>query len=629
MQAGVRRKSNSRAGAAARSVSPGYGSRAKAVFISVFLAALVCIVFGQTLRHEFVNYDDDEYVYENSAIANGLSPGGIQWAFTHVHSGNWHPLTTISHMLDCQLFGLQPWGHHLTNLLLHAAAAIFLFFALRDLTGGDDAVAGIGDAGRYQRVRQQRGGSGAGRDQGSRLQRGGSAWASAFVAAIFAIHPLRVASVAWISERKDVLSGVFFALTLWAYARYAREGFRSYARRARPSSGGYITVIVLFALGLLCKPTLVTLPFLLLLLDYWPLRRFNTAQSFRRLVLEKIPLFILSAASCVATMLAQKKALITVGQLTFAERVGNALISYVIYLGQMIWPARLSAVYPYPEGDLNLAQVILAFLLLLIISVVFFLVRRKYPFLIIGWLWFLGMLVPMIGIIQVGPQAHADRYTYLPQIGLYILLTWGAMELFARWRVRREAAIGIALSVIIAFAAVSCLQTSHWRNSETLWRQALINTFGNYIAENGLGSALLRKGQIDEAASHFRKAVQIYPDYPEANNNLGFVLASQGNWADSIGFYQAALRTRPNYAKARNNLGISLAENGKTDEAIEQFREALRTDDNYAEAHTNLGHLLLQLGRRDEAVAHLREALRLKPDYADVKEQLRQLGVEK
>jgi tetratricopeptide (TPR) repeat protein len=612
------RRKVSRAGAAARAVSTGYGDRVKAVLISIFLAAVVWIVFGQTLRHEFVNYDDDEYVYENPTISNGLSPGRIQWAFTHPHAGNWHPLTTISHMLDCQIFGLQPWGHHLTNLLLQTAAAILLFFALRELT-------------KFHAINEQRCSHGAvspcSRGQhirGASTQRGGysdALWASAFVGALFAIHPLRVASVAWISERKDLLSGVFFALTLLTYASYVRSKRRSFGR--------YALVAVLFALGLMCKPTLVTLPFVLLLLDYWPLRRFETGQSFRQLVVEKIPLFVLSAGSCVATIVAQRPALITIGQLTFAERVANAALSYVTYLGQMVWPANLSVVYPYPRGNLEIAQGIFALLLLLMVSVAFLVWRRKFPFLLVGWLWFLGMLVPMIGIVQVGPQAHADRYTYLPQIGLYILATWGALELFARWRVRREAAIGVALLVIIILVTVSSLQTANWRNSETLWRQALTNTSGNYIAENGLGSALLRKGQIDDAAVHFRKALQIYPGYPEANNNLGFVLASQGNWADSIAFYQTALRTRPNYAKAHNNLGISLAETGKTDEAIEQFREALRIDKNYAEAHTNLGNLLLQLGRRDEAVAHLSEALRLKPDYADVREQLRQLGVEK
>lgn len=566
------------------------GTRAAVGIVIVSLAAIVWIAFGQTLGHDFVNYDDDEYVYENQTVASGLTFRGIQWTFTHVHAGNWHPLTTMSHMLDCQLYGLQPWGHHLTNLLLHAAAAIFLFLALRQLTG--------------------------------------ALWPSALVAAVFAIHPLHVQSVAWISERKDVLSGVFFALTLWAYARYARSG--------RPASGRYAIALILFALGLMCKPTLVMLPFVLLLLDYWPLRRFavpsgkrNQIATWKFLLPEKIPFFLLSAVSCVATILAQQEALIGIRQLTFAERVGNAVVSYLVYLGKTIYPARLAAVYPYPEDHLPIAQVIPALLFLLIISAIFFLWRRNYPFLLIGWLWFLGMLVPMIGVIQVGPQPWADRYTYLPQIGLCILAIWGAMKLLSRWRYRREIPIVIGVVLITALLVQSYFQTSYWRNSEALWNQTLANTTNNHIAQNNLGSDLLKKGRLDEAAVHFREALKIYANYPEAHNNLGYVLATQGNWADAIVSYEAALRSRPNYAKAHNNLAIALAEIGKTSEALEHFRQALQIDDNYADAHFNLGLLLLQLGRRDEAMAYLTESLRIKPDDVEVREQLEQLGVQK
>lgn len=610
----AKRKKTSRDGTAERSLSRAYSERLVTGIVCVLLAAIVWIVFGQTLRHEFVNYDDDYYVYENPRITNGLTLDGIQWAFTHVHAGNWHPLTTISHMLDCQLYGLQPWGHHLTNVLLHAAAAVLLFLALRQLTG--------------------------------------ACWPSAFVAAVFAIHPLRVGSVAWVSERKDVLSGVFFMLILWAYARYARS--------SRPSSGRYTMVVVLFALGLMCKPTLVTLPFVLLLLDYWPLRRFTIrpltskisrsarnpladrrndnptrggqlpARPVRYLLVEKIPFFVLSAASCVATLLAQEKAVITVRQLTLGDRVGNAVVSYVTYLGQMIWPAGLAVFYPYPEGGLNIAQAILASLVLLIISVLFFIWRGKYPFLLIGWLWFLGMLLPMIGIVQVGEQARADRYTYLSQIGLYFLATWGAMELFAGWRRGREVLIASALVIVTGLIAQSYFQTSYWRNSETLWRQALANTSSYYIAHNNLGKALMQKGQLDEAVVNFRKALETCADCPDVYNNLGHALARKGSWADAAISYRAAIRTWHNSPNAHynNNLGISLGKVGKTDEAIEQFREALRIDGDYRDAHYNLAILLLQLGQRDEAVTHLREALRLKPDDASAKAQLRQLGVE-
>src|SRR5438132_1270373 len=404
-----RRKKNFGLHATERRPSCIHGGRVVTGIVSIFLAVIVWIAFGRALSHDFVGYDDHRYVVQNPRVTNGLTLGGVQWAFTHVHASNWHPLTTISHILDCQVYGLQPWGHHLTNILLHAAAAILLFLALRELTG--------------------------------------NLWPSVFVAAVFAVHPLRVESVAWVSERKDVLSGMFFVLILWAYARYARGN--------APSSFWYITVVVLFALGLMCKPTLVTLPFVLLLLDYWPLGRtqqpWSRARGIREsqgrqrrdtwtwLVIEKLPLFVLSAASCVATLLAQKEALDASLKPPLGERVGNALVSYAMYMGQMIWPAHLAVLYPYPESNLKVSHVILALLLLLIISVAAFLWRRKYPFLLTGWFWYLGMRVLIICIVQVGSQVRADRYTYLPQIGLYLLVAWGAMELFHHWRRSREA----------------------------------------------------------------------------------------------------------------------------------------------------------------------------------------------
>jgi protein O-mannosyl-transferase len=606
--------------AATQSFSRADGQPVIAGIVCTLLAAIVFLVFGQTVRHEFINFDDQEYVYENPRITSGLSLDGIRWAFTHVHAGNWHPLTSISHQLDSQLYGLQPWGHHLTNVLLHAAAAVFLFLALWQLTG--------------------------------------ALWPSGFVAAVFAIHPLRVESVAWVAERKDVLSGVFFMLTLWAYARYVRSN--------RPSSGRYMIALVLFALGLMCKPTLVTLPFVLLLLDYWPLRRVAVKSSTLKtrcsareypashrgenssgrtplpkkllgyLLVEKVPFFVLSAASCVATLLAQERALIALHQLTFGDRLANALVSYVAYLGQMIWPAGFAVVYPYPQGGWNIVQTILAFLVLMIISVVFFVWRVRYPFLLVGWLWFLGMLAPIIGIVQVGTQARADRYTYLSQIGLYLLVTWGAMALCVKWRRSRDVLIAIALLIVTGLMAESYFQTSFWRDSETLWNQTLDHTSNNYIAYNNLGRAVMQKGRLDEAVDHFRKAIEI-SDYPAAHHNLGYAsahynlgyaLARKGNWADAIVSFQTAIRVRPNYSEAHSNLAFSLSKLGRTDEALAEFREALRLDDNYQD-HRNLAILLLQLGRRDEAVTHFREVLRLKPDDTVARDQLHQLGAER
>jgi protein O-mannosyl-transferase len=549
-------------GSAGRS-SPNHGGRVLMGVVSIFLALIVWIAFGRALSNEFVGYDDPRYVVENPWVTNGLTLGGIQWAFTHYHATNWHPLTTISHMLDCQLYGLDPWGHHLTNILLHAAASILLFLALRKLTG--------------------------------------DLWPSLLVATVFAVHPLRVESVAWVSERKDVLSGVFFMLTLWAYGRYARgNGARSF---------WYLTVLVLFALGLMCKPTLVTVPFVLLLLDYWPLGRTQPSASRgggiskRRLwlVVEKLPLFVLSAASCVATLLAQKQALDASLKPPLEERVANALVSYIVYLGQMIWPARLAVLYPYPEGNLKVPQVVLALLLLLIISTAFFMWRRKYPFLLTGWLWYLGMLVPMIGIIQVGSQVRADRYTYLPQIGLYLLVAWSAMELFRQWPRSRVILAGAGLLVITALITCSYFQTSYWHDTETLWNHATVTTSNNYIATNNLAQTLLQSRRFDQAIAECQKALKIKPDFAAAHNNLGAALVEtqrDGDGArrqtgavdEAIVHYRKAVQIKPDFAQAWSNLGTALLLKKQVDEAIANYQKALEIDPYFAEARYSLGN---------------------------------------
>jgi tetratricopeptide (TPR) repeat protein len=580
--------------------------------ISVLIALIVGIAFGQAFGNDFVGYDDQRYVVQNPWVTNGLTLDGIQWAFTHVHASNWHPLTTISHMLDCQLYGLEPWGHHLTSILLHAAGAILLLFALRELTCDSYAVAGIYDAGR---------------DERSQLQREGPFWASAFVAALFAVHPLRVESVAWVSERKDVLSGVFFTLILWAYARYARGN--------SACSFWYITVVVLFALGLMCKPTLVTVPFVLLLLDYWPLGRTQSSPFLGRgitrykwswLIVEKLPLIVISAASCVATFLAQKQALDTSLKPPLDERIGNTLVSYVVYLGQMLWPARLAVLYPYPERNLKVPHVILALLLLLIISIAVFLWRKKYPFLLIGWLWYLGMLVPMIGIIQVGSQARADRYTYLPQIGLYLLVAWSAMELFLQCRRSRMILAVAGFLIITALITRSYFQTSYWLNTETLWKHAIATTSNNYIATNNLAQFLFQSGRFDEGITECQRALKIKPDFAAAHNNLGAALvenrqrrndAGAQNAAvdEAIAHYRRALQINPDFAQGHSNLGTALLLKRQTDEAIAQYQKALEIDPNFAEARYSLGNAFLAEGRYSESIAEYEAALRTRPDY--------------
>src|SRR6266513_4169950 len=415
------------------------------IVICLFLAALTWLVFGQTLRHDFINYDDPRYVYENTKITSGVSLSGIAWAFTHIHSMNWHPLTTISHMLDCQVYGLKPGGHHFTNVLLHIVAAILLFLALQEMTG--------------------------------------TFWNSAFVAAVFAIHPLRVESVAWIAERKDVLSGVFFMLTLLAYVYYVRL----------PRVARYLLVLFVFACGLMSKPMLVTLPFVLLLLDYWPLARIE-GQFWKR-VLEKIPLIALSAASSVTTFLVQKGAVGHTEELPIFERINNAVVSYVLYIWQMLWPVDLAVFYPHPENRLPSWEIVSCLVLLACATVVAIALRKRRPYLITGWLWYLGMLVPVIGLVQVGWQGRADRYTYLPQIGLYIMVAWSAFDLTAPLRYQRAIVDGMAAVVLGALVWAASVQASYWRNSETLWTHALAVTPSNDVAENNLGIVLLSQSR--------------------------------------------------------------------------------------------------------------------------------------
>jgi tetratricopeptide (TPR) repeat protein len=551
------------------------------VFICAALALIVWIAFGGALDHQFLDYDDNTYVYQNPWITQGLSLSAIAWAFTHVHANNWHPLTTISHMTDCQLFGLQAWGHHLTNIVLHALATIFLFFALRELSGATKRA---------------------------------TIWPSAFVAALFAVHPLRVESVAWVSERKDVLSGVFLMLTLWAYARYARS--------AGPTGGKYAAVVIWFTLGLLSKPTLVTLPAVLLLLDYWPLGRLQTQwRSLRGLVAEKIPLFVLSAGSCVATILAQQRALTDVRELPLLDRVGNALLAYSAYLGQLFYPAHLAVFYSFRRADLTPLNLVLSGALILGISIVCFAARRRYPFLLVGWLWFLGMLVPMIGLVQVGQQARADRYTYLPMIGLYILLAWSGIALIDKWRRGRMTGALAAIAIVVALVAQSYAQTEYWRDTQTIWEHAANTTRDNYIAHYTLGNVLAQKRQTDQAIEHYKKSLQIDPNYAQTHNNLGIAYAELGRFDEAIAEYQTALRLRPNFAETYNNLGIVLATVGRPEEAMERFEQALQVRPNYPEVHLNLARLLAQRGRRDEADIHLAEAKRLQAAQSESKPQ--------
>jgi tetratricopeptide (TPR) repeat protein len=585
--------------------------------ICVLLMVAVFVVFGQTLRYPFVGLDDDLYVYNNPVVQKGLTWEGFRWALTYGNIGHWHPLTWLSHMLDCQLYGLHAGGHHLTNVLLHAATTVLLFLVLRRMMRHRSTAS------------SPQMGLGADKNVGVVAPPGGVLWSSAFVAAVFGLHPLHVESVAWVAERKDVLSAFFFMLTLFFYARYVQKaengtlktessGRFPYSIFHPLSSSCYWLALLFFALGLLSKNMLVTMPFVLLLLDYWPLNRFSsfTPQVLLRLVAEKIPLFMLTVASCVATFLVPEKVPAD-NSLIFGLRMENAVVSYVTYLWQMIHPSGLACVYPNPTHYLPVWEVAGSAGLLLAITGAAWAFRRTHPWFVVGWLWYLGMMVPVIGVVQISYYAHADRYTYLPQIGLYLAMVWAIRDWTASWRWRHQV-LGVAAVVVIA-VLMTCAwkQTSYWRNSEMLWAHTLACTSGNYVAHSDLGVMLTLQGRLDEATEHFQKALEICPGYPECYNNLGNVLVKKGQVDDAIGHFQKAIKLNPNHAEFYINLGIQLATRGRTTEAIAQFRRTIELKPDFAEAYYNLGMAFGTLGQLDEAAGQYRKAIQLKPDYAN------------
>jgi protein O-mannosyl-transferase len=598
------------------------------VSICALLAAITWAVYGQTLTYSFITYDDPQYVYANPDISRGVSLPRIYWAFTHTIAGNWHPLTTISHMLDCQLYGLKPAGHHFTNVFLHTTAVILLFLVLRAMTG--------------------------------------ALWQSFFVAALFAIHPLHVESVAWISERKDVLSAVFFMLTLGAYARYVRA----------PSVTSYLLVFLLFALGLISKPMLVTVPFILLLLDYWPLGRVThlgfpkalnrqPASSsrwpvIRRLVAEKVPLFALSAFSSVVTLFTQFQSTRTMSQLPLPWRLNNAAVSYVVYIWQLFWPVRLAAFYPHPNDQLRLWQVLLSVAFLIAVTLLAIPWRKERPYIFTGWFWYLGMLVPVIGLVQAGEQAHSDRYTYLPQIGLYVLVTWGITDLMLCLTARRawplttrfsqpasfqrhktrvnisparshprqdnlyvgyKAFCAVMVTVIIMLLSwCAAVQTSYWKDSEALWSHALAVTSDNDVAHQNLGFLFLQRGDFDSAISHFESALKIRSRNSAAHYNFGSalventlagVLVQKGRLNEAVDHYRNAMGLRPGYGDPYLNLGNVLFRQGQMRDAITQWRKAHATEPKDARFHTALADAFLGAGLQKDAIAEYEYAARI------------------
>ncbi len=601
--------------------------RWQSLTVCLLLALVVWAVFGQTLQFDFVNYDDNRYVYENPVVENGLSLENIGWAFTHNVASNWHPLTVISYMADDALYGAKPGGYHLTNVLLHTVTALLLFVALKAMTG--------------------------------------ALWRSAFVAAVFAIHPLRVESVAWVSERKDVLSGLFFMLTLLCYVKavtcdkgqvtgtnIAPASFLS--RVTCHLSPFYWLAVLCFALGLMSKPMLVTLPFVLLLLDYWPLRRsgecgvrsaestgnaegrmknaevggFNcqlpgAAKQSREgstlipLLLEKVPFFILSAVFCLVTYLAQENsgAVAELTRYPLPDRLGNVFVSYARYLGKTFWPAGLANFYPFP-GSWPGEQVVLAVVLFSGVSVAALALGRRLPYVAVGWFWFVGMLVPVIGLVQAGAQSLANRYTYLPQIGLCLLVTWAVADLFASCWGRRlvlGSAAGLTLASLMAAAYV---QTGCWKNNMSLWTHTLACTSGSYVAHYNLGVALAGQGELDQAIDHYHRALQFAPWSADVRIDLAGALFERGQWAEAIHLYDQALKLQPDSAKAHCGLGVALAARGDINGAIQHYNQALQLNPDSVEAHSNLGAALAAQKNWAEAVQHCERAVQLAPAQA-------------
>ena len=583
--------------------------------IYLFLAIATLMAFWQVNKCDFIYFDDQNYVTENNHVKNGITLDGIRWAFTTNQSSNWHPVTWISHMLDVQLFELQPRWHHLTNLLFHIANTLLLFFVLHRMTK--------------------------------------TRWESAFVAALFALHPLHVESVAWVSERKDVLSTFFWMLTMGAYCLYVE----------RPGLRRYLLVVLFFALGLMSKPMLVTLPFVLLLLDYWPLRRFQQIPSdqrirnksaekqrgtsknkhatgeeakaatpagprsqwklIRTLLREKVPLFALAVLSSIVTYGVQQKAG-TVQPWPLSVRIANAFVSYSTYIGKTIWPTDSAVLYSYPLS-LPSWRVFGSIFLLTAITITVIWKARRAPYLAMGWLWYTGTLVPVIGIVQAGIQARADRYTYIPLIGLFIIMAWGISELSKKQRYRKEAFFSLATGVLVCLCIVTWTQVRYWRDSFTLFEHALNVTDNNYAAYFNRGAVNSHVGNDTQAMGDYNKAIEIYPQYAEAYNNRGNTYLRLSNYKQAIEDYDKAIKINPNYAKAYSNRGNTYLGLSNYEQAIGDYDKALSINPDYARVYANRGLAYSKLGHYGQAIEDLKTAARL--GYKDAQNTLKSQGM--
>jgi tetratricopeptide (TPR) repeat protein len=603
-------------------VKTGINKKRVLLFISAFIVVSTLMAYEPMRHNDFVSYDDPKYITENPDIKAGITWESFWQSFTQPHYYMWHPLTTLSHKLDCQLFGLNPFAHHFVSLLFHISNALLLFWILTNITG--------------------------------------ATWPSAFVAAVFALHPLQVESVAWAAERKTVLSGLFWLLTIAVYIHYTR----------RPGISRYILLLAVFGLCIMTKPVVVTLPFVLLLLDYWPLEQVrlghnaenkNPAKSFSglqkipvgRLIAEKIPLFVMSGILGLMTFAAQRGggAVVTLDRIPLDYRIANAFLSYTNYIGKMIWPSRLAVFYPHPNANFSkdtLAISVLLFLLMLVFSIY---IGRRKKYIAVGWLWYVVALVPVIGLVQSGSQAMANRYMYIPMVGLLIIVAWGVKDIVANKRhlqIVAAVSAAVVLSIAVTFTR---MQVRNWQNSLTLFDYALKTTENNTIAENSYGCALYDEGRVDEAIEHLKKAVHISPIYFDAHNNLGkafikqkrpneaiacfnellqksdksaevhyylaLALGMQKRYDDAIRHFARALELDPQYPKAHEKMGIALLAAGKPNEAIEHLKEGLQTTENQADVYANLGVAYIKLGKYEEAIQNLTKAVESKPDSID------------
>jgi tetratricopeptide (TPR) repeat protein len=541
--------------------------------IGVCLVVATLLVYAQVRTHGFLTHDDPEYVTANPHVTAGLTAAGAAWALTSTHDANWFPLTWLSHMADVELFGMSAGAHHLDSLILHALSALLLFALFRRMTG--------------------------------------ARWPSALVACLFALHPLHIESVAWVAERKDVLSGLFWMLTLLAYVGYV----------ARPGRGRYLLTLTLFGLGLMAKSMIVTLPLVLLLLDWWPLGRWDPAAGRRSalarlgpLVREKIPLLALSAAVSVITFVVQQSAgaVASADAVPLGGRLVNAVVSYAIYLREMIWPARLAIFYPLRPVETS--TVVAAAFVVAAISVVVVRAARRRPYLAVGWLWYLGTLVPVIGLIQVGSQSHADRYTYIPSIGITVAAAWGLADLARRWPRYRMVVAGVAVTACVAAGVATWRQLPYWQDSESLFTRAIEVTGDNYVAEFNLGLVRRGEGRLDDALAHDERAVRIRPAYAEAENNIAEILIASHRTPEALPHLAEALRLSPGLVDAHVNLGVASAEAGRPEAAEAAFSDALRLDPGNVQALAGLGTTLSRLGRSEEGIRLLTEAVRLGPE---------------